>query len=214
MHARTGRLALAASGLAVIGLVGGASATKPVISGPKTLVVVDPAGDEKGSQGSMDITSLKLTTTGKTVTQKVKGKSVTTYTPNTLVVQLALSLAPSTLPIVNFEVDGDTSDCGSLSLYYDGQNLASGGFVGCGSPADATGSTSTSLREAPVAAGNTITWTLPFSSLPKQMKVGSSISSLHGYGNIADPVSGLSPSFFTNAANPDDVTSDAAYKIG
>jgi hypothetical protein len=212
--ARPARLALASAGLAVVGLVGAASAApKPIVTGPKTLVVADPAGDERGGMASTDIASVTLTTTGKTTSKKVKGKTVTTYTPTALVVSLNLSAAPSTLPATNFEVGADTSACGSLSLYRDGGDLASGGFVGCGSPADATGSTSTAV-DAPAVVGNSVVWTMPFVTLPAEMKAGSSITGIHGYVSIAEPLSGVSTSFVTTAANVDDVASDAVYTVG
>jgi hypothetical protein len=216
MRAPTARLAVACSGLAVVGLVGAASAApQPVVSGPKTLVVTDPAGDAKSTQASTDITSLKLTTTGKTTSKKVKGKTVTTYAPDTLVVTMNLVSAPSSLPVTNFQIDAKTGDCGSMSLYYDGQNLASGGYVSCGSPADpATGSTATYLKDGPVVSGRSIVWTMPLSSLPAEMKAGSSITALHGFVSISEPFSGIGPSNASSAADVDAVDSDAVYKIG
>lgn len=204
------RSALCAAGVSLLGLAAGAhAATTTAATGPSTLTFTDPSGDARGGQTSMDIVGVTMTTTGKTVL--VKGKKV--YTPNTLVAKLTLAAPPSTLPVLNFELDGTSSGCGDMALYYDGQNLASGGFFShCGTP-DATGLDSLDW-DAPTVTGSTITWTIPYSVLPREMTTKATIDNLHGYTALNEPLTGLGTSLVTFAADIDDATSDATYKVG
>lgn len=206
------RLSLAAAGLAALGMVGSAQAGPVAPVGPNTLVVTDATGDARGAQASTDITSVTFTTTGKTTTKKVKGKTVTTYVPDTLVASLALAAAPSVVPVTSYEIDGDTA-CGTLYMYYDPNNFGSGAqLANCG-PKTNTGDTFF-LTETPVVTGSTITWSIPFSSLPKDVAAGTAVTAIHGYVTIAEPNTSQGPTAVTNQANIDDAVSDATYKIG
>ncbi len=206
------RPAVALSGLALVALASGAGAAT---AGPTVLTVEDPKGDQLSTSDS-DITSVAFTTTGKTTTTKVKGKSVTSYAPENLVVSMTLAAPPSALPGVLYQIDGSTSKCGAISLYYTADDSGSGAYVGCGSEPDAaTGSTSTTLDVLPVVKDATITWTMPFDSLPREIKPGTSISGIEAFATQADPVFGLiGPYLLTNDANYDNAASAKSYVIG
>lgn len=215
MHSRRFRFVALASGMAVFGLLGTAQGANPSSSaGPKTLTVADDAGDARGAQAGTDIKQIVFTTTGKTATKKVRGKMVKSYTADTLVVTMTLAAAPTALPPVVYEVDSVSSTCGGIYLYWDPQEIASGGFVSCGSAPDATGSTSTTLDVVPVVTASTITWTMPLNTLPKEMRIGSSITDIHSYVAVAEPNTGASTALLTPAGDFDDADSGAAYKIG
>ena len=203
---RPARLALVAAGLASVGFAVPSLAATTTSPAPKALTWTDPAGDSKLAGGDTDITGVTVTTTGKTVAKK--------YVADALVVRLTLAAAPSTLPVTNFEVDADTDACGSLALYYDGQDLASGGYVSCGAPADPTGDTSTYLADGPVVDGTSIVWTIPFSSMPKEFQVGASLTNLNAYVSASEPVTGFSPSLVTHGADIDGAVTDQSFKIG
>lgn len=212
----TARLRLAAllSGLAVFGLMATAQGAVVTSTGPKTLTVTDAVGDARGGQAGMDIGKVIFTTTGKTVIKKVKGKSIKSYTPDTLVVKLELAAPPTSLPPVVYEVDSANSACGFIYLYWDPEELGSGGLVECGSEEDATGSTATVLEVVPVLTGSTITWSMPFNTLPKEIRVGTTITDVHSFVALAEPITGLSTALFTAVADIDDADSGAVYKIG
>jgi len=178
------------------------------------MAVADPAGDAKGSQAATDITKVLFTTSGKTTTKRVGNKNVKIYTANALIVQLVLAAPPTAAPPVVYEVDSQTQKCGTMYLYYDPEELASGGFLGGCSPADATGSTTTDIDVIPVVKGSTITWTMPLSGLPKDMKIGSTITDVQSYVAVADPFTGASTALLTTAANFDTAESSSVYKIG
>ena len=203
---RTARLALVAAGLAAAGFaVPSGAATTAAPAKPKSVTWTDAAGDSKLAGGDTDITGVTITTTGKTVAKK--------YVADTLVVRLTLSAAPSTLPITNFEVDADTDACGSLALYYDGQDVASGGYVSCGGTTDPT-SDATYLADGPVVDGTSIVWTIPFSTMPKEFQVGSTLTNLDAYVSAAEPLTGFSPSIVDHSADIDSAATDQSFKIG
>lgn len=207
------RLAAVVSSLAVFGLLGTAQGATTPSTGPKTLTIADPTGDEKGGQASLDATKVLFTTTGTTTSKKVKGKTVKSYTPTALVVQLVLAAAPTALPTVVYEVDSVNSICGNMYLYFDPQLIASGGSIGCGPP-DAAGFPTTNFPGNPVLSGSTITWTWPFSAMPPEFRVNSTFTDVHSYIALADPITGASPGIFTAAADFDDVDSGDVYKVG
>jgi hypothetical protein len=205
------RPALLAAGVAAVALASGASAA----TGPSTFSFSDDKGDAIPTD-AYDITSAKLTTTGVTTTKTVKRKKTTTYTPKALVVSMTLAAPPSTVPGTLYELDAETSTCGSLLLYFTPGADGSGALVGCGSEPDpATGSEATTLAVEPTVAGNTITWTLPLASLPPQVKVGTTISEFAGYSAQVDPATGVvGPYLLTSALNYDNAASDGVYKLG
>jgi hypothetical protein len=231
MPGTTVRLSLAAAGLAVVGLVGGATAAPATATGPKSLVLSDPSGDAvPGMTG--DITKVTYTTSGTTTVKKVGKRSVATYTPKALVVSMVMADAIDTTGAVVYEADAKVDGCGTLSLYAQfgvtgAVNDPSGGLLGCGGsgsldptgavPAPAAGllaSSSTSLTVTPTVVGKTITWTLDFSEAPAVLKAGASITGFDVYTALSDPVLGFGPYLFDSTFYSDQVASDSTYKIG
>jgi hypothetical protein len=191
-----------------VGIAGAATAAP---AGPNPLTFSDPAGDAVPTDAGNDILSVTVTTTGTTA----KAGKKSTYTPKALVVSMKLAAAPSPVLGTLYEIDAETSGCGTLSLYFTPGIDGSGGYVGCGSAPDPTGSTSTSFSVVPEVAGATVTWTVPFSEMPKEMPVGSSISSFAAFSTQTDPATGIvGPYAVTDQLNYDNATSDATYKIG
>lgn len=205
MRRTSARLSLAAAGLAVVGLVGSASAAV----GPTVLSVDDMAGDARTAQAGDDITNLTVTTTGTTTTKKVGRKSVKTYTPKALVVTVKLAGAPDAVPFAQVEVKAVTSACGNLRLYYDPQHLGDGNSIQCGAPG-LTGTPSTFDGTAPTVTGSTISWVV---TLPVEMKPGTTVTSFDAFTYLGDPLTGAGTANVGPSAYTDDVTSDAVYKL-
>lgn len=210
---------LAAAAVALI--ASGASAAAP---GPLTLTYTDPAGDAIPT-AAYDITSVTATTTGKVTTSRVNGKgkgkgkakgdTITTYTPEALVLSMTLAAAPSSLPGTLYEIDAMTSKCGRMYLYYTPGVDGSGALVGCGSEPSATGSTATSIPVEPTVKDKTITWTLPFDALPRELKPGTSITAFEAFSTQVDPVTGVvGPYLLSSDLNFDNALSNAKYTIG
>jgi hypothetical protein len=213
---RVVRPALVALSLAGVALATTASAGGP--AAPNTLTFNDPAGDAVPTDDGNDILSVTYTTTGVQEPKgpgKGRGKGNLVYTPKALVVTMQLAAPPSAVPGTLYEADATTSACGDLLLYFTPGVDGSGGLVDCGSEADATGSTATSLDVEPQVQGNTVTWTLPLSSLPKEMAVGSTISDFVAYSTQTDPVTGVvGPYLIDSSLNYDNASGDGTYKIG
>jgi hypothetical protein len=205
---RLSRPALVLAAVVSVGIAGAATAAP---AGPNLLTFSDPAGDAVPTDAGNDILSVTVTTTGTTA----KADKKSTYTPKALVVSMKLAAPPSAVPGTLYEVDSQTSGCGGLFLYFTPGVDGSGGFVDCGSAPDATGSTATNFDVVPEVAGSVVSWTLPLAALPKEMPVGSSISSFAAFSTQTDPASGLvGPYLINDSLNYDNATSDANYKIG
>ncbi len=205
MRVTAARTALAAAGLAVVGLVGSASAA--TTAGPKTLVITDAAGDSLGQPGD-DLTKVTYTTTGKKV-----GK---TYTPTALVVTLETAGDISTNGVLTYEVDTDLAGCDAgFDLYFTpGVDGSEGGGCLNSDPADPTSITSTGVDGPPTVGGHTMTWTISLKA-DVAFKAGSKISGFHAYTGAVEPVVGfIGPYLVDTALANDDVSSDATYTIG
>lgn len=209
MRGTTARLALGTAGLAVLGLVGGAGAAAPAAAGPKTLVVTDAAGDKLGGTNG-DIVKVTYTTTGLKGVKKVGKKSVPTYTAKNLVIRLEMADAIDTKGTTEYEVDADLADCNSFNVYY---TPGVDGSEGAGCSTGAIGSSSSTGVDVPVINGKTITWTIPFSSVPGVLKAGASIDGISAFTALVDPVTGFVGPYFVGPAN-DDASTDTAYKVG
>lgn len=208
MRSSTARLALAAAGLAVLGMVGSSSAATK----PNVLTFTDAAGDALATQKAYDITQVKITTKG--VTTK-KGK-VVTYKPKSLVVSMTIAGAFSTTAGANYEVDVDVAGCGYANFTYTpGSSLSEGGvFTECGSPEDETGSTATLYDLPPTVTGSTVTWDVPLSALSTEFKQGALISAITAVTAQNDPVFGIiGAGAFVDQGNFDTAATDSSVKI-
>jgi hypothetical protein len=156
--------------------------------------VVDPSGDANaganepgtsdtalpaGNQAYADVVSVLWQTTKKTTV--VKKKKVTTVTGFTVTATLSGPPAPPTGTTVVYRMLGATPACGFFGVAY---------YTSKGSDPtqpqsairDNCNGTDTRLTPIalPVIAGNTITWTVPMTAIPKDTKVklGSKITGL------------------------------------
>ena len=157
--------------------------------------ITDATGDAVGAQASLDIVSVRFSTTGTTtVTTTGKGKkkrTVTTYTPTKLVITETLAAAPSTQPGTRYRVEATIDGCGQLDVYY--TNGAEGplGSVWLDCPEGALGESGTLLDVFPRISGSTLTWELPLKMLPREVRVGSVLSEFRAYTDLGDPVIGI-----------------------
>jgi hypothetical protein len=153
--------------------------------------VVDPSGDANftgnavddkttpaGNQDYADVTSILWKTTTKTTT--VKKKKVTTVTGFTVTVTL---VAPPTAPAgteVVYRILG-TPPCGTFfGVVYYTQPDANKVNPQSAVRDDCTGATRLTPIALPVIAGNTLTWTVPLTAIPKdtKIKVGTKLTGL------------------------------------
>lgn len=205
------RLALAAAGIAALGLALPAHAAGT----PATLVLTDPAGDQKVPVGHGDITKVTYTTAGTTTTKRVGGKTVTTYTPTKLVVTMTTADALDTTGTTEYEVDGALAGCDSFDLYFTpGVSGSEGG--GCyHAGSSPTSSTSEGVDGPPTVTGNTLTWTVPFASISSRaLKAGAVISGIDAFTATVEPVQGfIGPYLIDAALDNDELASDASFKV-
>lgn len=192
----------------------------------KAAQVKDAEGDARDKQGMHDITSASFVVT-KTVsksTKVVKGKkvTVTTQTPKDLVVTLLLHDDATAVPGTYYEVGAETA-CGtfSVSLYNSpalGGDVEGGSFSECGPDNTLAGVTINTFDLSPALtrAGNKLTWSIPFKTLPKQIVLGKSWGSPYAYISPADPVFGIDTNTFTSIFGVDttiDVATGADFKL-
>lgn len=205
MRIAVARTALAAAGLAVVGLAGSSFAAAAPTG--KTLVFTDESGDSLGQPGD-DLTKVTYTTTGTKV-----GK---TYTAKSLVVTLEAASDIATDGILTYEIDAEIAGCtAGFNLYFTpGVDGSEGGGCVNSDPADPTSFTSVGVDGPPTVAGRTITWTISLKADPA-FKAGGKISGFHAYTAAVEPVVGfIGPYIVDSALANDDVTSDATYTIG
>jgi hypothetical protein len=193
------------------------------------LVISDATGDANfsGLHGQslpaglpgFDIASVTFDTT-KAITYKiVKKKKVKVVTPTGLQITLTMTAAPSTVPGSSYGVTADHSLCGALRLqiYYSESGAQTyGDLASCGSNTDPT---STNPEQAVVAFtpkvdGNKLVITVPFKTLPKQVKVGTLIDNITAYTSTAEfVVAGYQPTDFEPSAGVDIATATTPWKI-
>lgn len=180
--------------------------TSSAASKPAQLVVPDPAGDAV-TGAPFDITSITLTTAGKT-----EGR---TYTPKTFVVTLSLAAPPSTQAGATYGVDVELAGCGYANFSYTPDAALGEGsiFTECGSPEDETGSTATLYSTPPKVKGNVITWSISVKT--PGFKPGTAVSAINGFTTFNEPVFGiLGPTAVEKALAFDLAETDKTYVIG
>lgn len=180
-----------------------------------TLVVPDPRGDVVAAGAGYDITSTTLTTVGTTQTSTVRGRQVTTYKPQNLVVRLTLAEPPSTTAGSAYEVDLEVDGCGyAVFSYTPGAAVGDGTiFTECGSPPDELGSTATLYDAPPAVKGSTITWTLSVKT--PGFQPGTRVREILGFTTVNEPVFGfLGPTLLSPELAFDVVETAKTYVIG
>lgn len=181
--------------------------------------IVDPAGDALGAQATTEIVSALWTTSGDTVTSKVRGKKVTTYTPRRLVVTLNLAGAPTTSGPFSYETSAQVAGCGEIRFVYTPgtaySQIVSDTFLwyDCGPTDPTTGDNLVLVPGISTKIGaKSITWEYPIKALPKMFKPGVAFSDFRAAVDIVEPVVGL---YGTNFVQPIDVaTGSVVWKLG
>jgi hypothetical protein len=200
---RVVRPVLVLAAAAAVGLAGSASAA----GGPNKLTFTDAAGDNVSPSSASDIISVTWTTRSKNKAKK--------YVPTALVLTLTLAAPPASDSTV-YALDATLPGCGDFLLTYTpGATLESFNFAECGGDgSDPTGN-GTSFEGAPEVVGNSVVWTLPFKSLPGDVKPGTTFSDLNAYTDFADPAVGLiSPSLIAGTPLYDTAATDKPFVVG
>jgi hypothetical protein len=179
----------AAAALAAVALPGHAAAPQ----------ITDPSGDALLPSAGLDIVSALFSTDGKTV---VVGKKKT-YVPKVLKVTVTYADAADTSDLASQAVMFDVAGCGAVLL----QRYSGGTW----STADCTGDESPGFDA--VAVGRTIVFTLPFSSLGKQVKRGTGLTNLRTWAGLAEPVAGFGPADVSENAVVDYASTAKPYRI-
>jgi hypothetical protein len=185
--------------------------------------VKDASGDAVDQQAGHDITGVSYEVT-KTVTKTVKtvkGKkiTVTTTTPKDLVVTLKLAGAPAQTPGVLYDTSVNTA-CGALQLqsYYDAsaQGMVDySNFAECGPDNTLAGVTINTYDMSPtvVFGPTSISYTISFKALPKEIKLGATWDSPSAYTALSDPLFGFDTVTFVDPATAIDTATGSSFKL-
>jgi hypothetical protein len=198
------RLALAAAGLAAVGLAVPAGAA----SAPSKLTFTDESGDALVG-GSDDAVKMTWTTSGTTTKKKVRGRTVTTYTPKNLVVTLETAEAIDTSGTTQYDIEGAADGCGDFYVYVAPGSALEGLIGSCGDD-DAVDFAGSSFE----VKGNAIVFTVPLGTVPG-IAAGKTLTALDGYTGSVDPVTGeIGAVLIGGTLANDTIATDSAYKIG
>ena len=204
------RLRLAA-GAALLAL---AAAALPSSAAPTLLLIADPEGDANFSglhggaapipnQANMDLVTVTFDT--------VKTGGVATA----LKISLTLATDANTLPSASYGVIATHSVCGQMRLqtYYDPAGpVTYGDLAECGD--GGTSGTQYSVEFSPKVEGKVLHLEVPLKTMPKDFKVGSSLSEISAYTSTAEfVVAGYQPTDFEPTAGIDTAATDATWKI-
>ena len=210
------RLALSAAVAAATAL-----ALVPADAAPPAPQVTDPAGDANltataqpggqatpvGSQDYADVVSVTWAPT--TVTKVVKRKKVTTVTGFTVTTVLTAPPVPAAGTQVVYRmlgVPGGVEGSFLGPVYYTDKS-SDPGIPQSALRDNLTGETRLTPIELPKIEGSTITWTVPLSALPKELKPGTPLTGLFFTVNEIED--------FQGAQVPEDVpTYGGAYGLG
>lgn len=173
----------------------------------QSLTYEDEAGDSLDGRSSLDIVSVTYD-----VRQVNKGG------PPSLVVEMELA-GPPDGQLVSYETRAEAEGCGYFwTSYAPGtvftQALGSAPasyFMECGSPPDGTGSTATLIDAQFRIDGNTLRWSVALDSIAKELRSGSTFTSMEAYTQVAEPVFGI---FGTGSDLPlpiDEASTDGAW---
>jgi hypothetical protein len=215
------RLLALPAALSVLAFVGhGAEAAAPAPAKPQ---VVDAPGDALDKQGMHDILGVTFDTTKTAVvTTKVVNKrkvKITTYKPKDFVVTVKLSGAPTVAPGVTYYTGVDTA-CGDLHFQTSFSALDAGEgttayFAECGPDVTVAGVTINTFDITPTVTktANSIVYTTPFSSLPKEIKLGGSFDTPYSFVAATDPVFGFDTVTFGDKSTAIDYAEGTGFKL-
>ena len=176
--------------------------------GPGSLTFKDPAGDNVSPSSASDITSVTFSTVGTG-----KGKK---YVPKSLVLTLTLAAPPTSDGTTLYGIDADLAGCGDFYVQYmpGARLLDSFNYADCGGGSADPTSNGTSFEGAPEVKGSSIIWTLPFKSLPAEVKRGTVFSKLNAQTDFVDPATSIvGPYTLTGEAVYDTAATDASFTV-
>ena len=204
-----------AAGAALLAL---AAAAMPSSAASSLLLISDPEGDANfsglhggalpiPSQANMDLASVTFDT--------VKKDGVATA----LKIDLLMVTEPNTLPTASYGVIATHSVCGQmrLQIYYSESGAQTyGDLAACGSNTDptATNAEQHAVEFEPKVDGKILRLEIPLKLMPKEFKVGSSLSEISAYTSTAEfVVAGYQPTDFEPTAGIDTAATDVIWKI-
>lgn len=161
--------------------------------------IKDPAGDVLLPMAGLDIVSALFSTQGKTT---VVGKKKL-YLPKVLTVTVSYAETADTSALASQGVQFNVAGCGEVLL-----QRFSGGLW---STADCLGDENPGFDA--VASGRTVVFSLPFSSIGKQMKKSTAVTNLRTWANLTDPALGYGTADFSENAVLDYASTTATYRI-
>lgn len=213
------RLLALPAALSVLALIGHGADAAPAVK-PQ---VVDPAGDAVSKQGGQDITAVtfEVTKTATVTSKKVKGKTVktTTYTPKDFVVTLKLAGAPSVIPGITYYTGVNTA-CGDLHFQTSFNVIDAGEgttayFAECGPDQDVAGIVINTFDVSPTVTktADSIVYSMPFKTLPKEIKLGSGFDAPYAFVAATDPVFGFDTVTFGDKSTAIDYAEGAGFKL-
>lgn len=185
------------------------------------VVVTDATGDANfsglhgqslpASHAPLDITKV----TFDTVKAKVAGKLVA----NAIKITISMAEPPSTTPTSSYGITGVHTVCGNLRLqiyYGESGPTTYGDLAACGTNTDptATNPEQFAIDFSPKIEGKDLVLQIPLKTLPKEFKVGTSVTDITAYTSTAEfLVAGYQPTDFEPTAGVDTVTATVPWKI-
>ena len=180
----------------------------------KAFSYADAQGDMPANPG-LDIVSVSYATEGVTTVTKVRGRRVTTYTPQRLVVALKLAGAPVQQAGIRYVVAAQAEECGQFDFSYapgtPGSKLTGEAqlYLGCGGAPGAVGGSDGQFLDPKFAVkGSTLVWTIALKQLPKSTRAGAMLSNLKSAVEAVEPALGSVP-----VTELDTARSDADWDI-
>lgn len=232
MRSRLVRPVLVAATVAATAL-----ALTPAGAAPAAPQVVDPAGDANftptaveggeptpvGNQAYADV--LSVTWEPTTVTKVVKKKKVTTVTGFTVKTVLSAAPTPPAGTSLVYRMLGRPGgdDAAFLGPVFYTKKSSDPGIPQSALRDNLTGVTRLTPIDMPKIDGSTITWTVPMSALPKELKPGTTLTGLFFEVNEIEDFQGAQipagvPSFGgaygLGTGQVDDGSSEATFKVG
>lgn len=202
---RAFRPAVVLAGAFALGL-GGVAVAAP--AGPSALTFKDPTGDNVSPGAASDITSVTFSTAGTG-----KGRK---YVPKALVLTLTLAAPPTSDGSTMYGIDANLAGCGDFYVQYmPGARVTdSFDYANCGGGSVDPTSSGSSFEGVPEVKGNSVVWTLPFKSLPAEVKSGTVFSKLNAETDFVDPATGIvGPYSVTGKAVYDTASTDSSFTV-
>ena len=184
------------------------TAASAATSGPAALTFKDPLGDNVSPSGASDITSVTFSTVGTGTGRK--------YVPKALVLTLTLAAPPTSDGSTMYGIDANLAGCGDFYVQYmPGARVTdSFDYANCGGGSVDPTSSGSSFEGVPEVKGNSVVWTLPFKSLPAEVKRGTVFSKLNAETDFVDPVTGIvGPYSVSGQALYDTASTDGSFTV-